>query len=594
MGMTERSSGWYLELMQHSKGLRGAVLAGIVAFCAAQVAGVGPADARPTDARPADSSGRAGRVPIGGSFGAYLEGRFALEEADADHAAERLLKALSSDPGNAELVQQAFLATLMSGRPEAARLARELPDNQAAQLLLGDVEAKNGNWEAAEQHFNRLPRQGLTQVLQPLLVAWAQQGAHHTDAALATLRPYVEGQRFRGVYTLHAAAIADLAGRTAEAARLYRIAQSEYGATNLRLVQFLASWQARQGHPAEAQKTIRGLTEGIDEMSIVIPAMNAAVSVRPVTRATDGIAEAYLALAAAVRQQDAADFSQMLLRLALGLRPDLTSARLLLADIQTSEGHPSQAEATLAPVGAGDPLLALVRLRRAGLAERGGNTEQAIAELEHAAREYPDSPMPLAQEGDLLRSKNRFADAVAAYDRALARMKAPLRSAWPLFYARGIAQERSHDWPKAQADLQRALELSPDQPYVLNYLGYTWADQGQHLQQALQMLTRAVELRPNDGSIMDSLGWVLLRQGDTGVAVKTLERAVELMPEDATINGHLGDAYWASGRKLEAEFQWRRALILKPDPEEQARLEKKLHEYAAQAGVSETAEHHVQ
>src|SRR5205807_8024001 len=136
-----------------------------------------------------------------------------------------------------------------SGRPEAVRLARELPDNQAAQLLLGDVEGKAGNWEAAEQHFNRLPRQGLTQVLQPLLVAWAQQGAHHTDAALATLRPFVEGQRFRAVYALHAAAIADLAGRNAQAARLYHIAQTEYGGTSLRLATFLGSWAAGQGPP---------------------------------------------------------------------------------------------------------------------------------------------------------------------------------------------------------------------------------------------------------------------------------------------------------------------------------------------------------
>jgi Flp pilus assembly protein TadD len=183
---------------------------------------------------------------------------------------------------------------------------------------------------------------------------------------------------------------------------------------------------------------------------------------------------------------------------------------------------------------------------------------------------------------------------VAAYDRALARVKAPQRSAWPLFYARGIAEERAHDWPRAQADLERALQLAPDQPYVLNYLGYTWADQGQNLQQARQMLTRAAELRPNDGSIVDSLGWVLLRQGDTKGAVKSLERAVEMLPEDPTINGHLGDAYWAVGRQREAQFQWRRALILHPDPDEVAKLEGKLRDYATQADGPATAEHRLQ
>ena len=142
-----------------------------------------------------------------------------------------MLRALALDPNNQELIQQAFVACLMAGRPEAVRLARQLPDNPAAQLLLADVDAKAGNWDAAERAFRALPRQGVTQLLQPLLLAWAQQGDGHTDAALATLRPYVDGQRFRGVYALHAALIADLAGRTADAARLYRIAQTDFGGT---------------------------------------------------------------------------------------------------------------------------------------------------------------------------------------------------------------------------------------------------------------------------------------------------------------------------------------------------------------------------
>ena len=151
-------------------------------------------------------------------------------------------------------LQQAFIASLVAGRPEAVQLAHQLPDSQAAQLLLGEVEVRAGHWQAAEQQFHALPRQGLTQLLQPLLVAWAQQGDGRTDAALATLRPLLDGQRFRGVYALHAALIADQAGRTADAAKFYHLAQTEFGGTNLRLAQILASWEARHGHPAEAQQ----------------------------------------------------------------------------------------------------------------------------------------------------------------------------------------------------------------------------------------------------------------------------------------------------------------------------------------------------
>ncbi|MBV9653119.1 MAG: tetratricopeptide repeat protein [Acetobacteraceae bacterium] len=557
---------------------------------------LGMAAAAPSFAAvPAQSGRKVPKLPIDGAPGEYLAGRLALSQLDSEFAADAFLKALAVEPGQMDLLQQAFLACLMSNRPEAVRLARELPDNQAAQLLLGGVEAKTGNWDAAEQRFRAMPRQGLTQFLQPLLVAWAQQGAGRTDAALATLRPLTEGQRMRGIYAMHAALIADLGGRPGDAGRLYRIAQSDYGGINLRLARIVASWQARTGHPADAHQTLRALTDGNDDMSIALPALIASAGSRPVARATDGIAEAYLALAAAMRQQDQSDSSMLLLRLALNLRPDFTAARMMMAENEAAGGNPAQALHTLAPIPATDPLSSVVRLRRAAFTDRAGNSEDAERELDQLARDYPESPLPLAQLGDLLRSKNRFTDAIGAYDRAITRVQAPQRSAWPLFYARGIAEERSKDWPRAQADLERALQLSPDQPYVLNYLGYSWADQGEHLSQARQMLTRALELRPTDGSIVDSLGWLQLRQGDTKAAVQSLERAVEMMPEDATINGHLGDAYWAAGRKQEAQFQWQRALVLNPDADEAARLETKLRNYATQTEApGTTAEHRVQ
>jgi Flp pilus assembly protein TadD len=149
-----------------------------------------------------------------------------------------------------------------------------------------------------------------------------------------------------------------------------------------------------------------------------------------------------------------------------------------------------------------------------------------------------------------------------------------------------VAEERAHLWPKADADFHRALELSPDQPFVLNYLGYSYADMGHHLTEAREMIERASERRPNDGAIIDSLGWVMYRQGDSKSAVKTLERAVELEPEDSTINGHLGDAYWAAGRKVEAQYQWRRALTLNPPPDDAAKLEAKLNPGHAGAVIS--------
>ncbi|HEX2939686.1 MAG TPA: tetratricopeptide repeat protein [Rhodopila sp.] len=512
-----------------------------------------------------------------GAIGDYLAGRYALSHGDYAVAANNLLKAVAADPGHhSDVILEAFIACVNAGRPEAVSLAKQLPNSQVAQLVLADVDIKAGHWQAAEEKFHALPRQGVTQFLQPLLVAWSQAGEGRTDTALATLRPYIEATRLRPIFALHAALIADIGNKTADAQTLYGIAQAGLNEPNLRLVQMLASWQARQGQPAEAQRTLASLPGVAPDLSIAMPALLANVINRPVPDAADGIAETYFTFAAMLRAQDQNDFALVILQLALDLRPDFSAARLVAADILQNQGQPGSALRMLTDVPSHDALMPVVRLRRAALQARLGHTEEALHDLQQMAQDYPDSPLPDEQLGDMLRAKQKFPEAVAAYSKAIARITDPAPSDWVLFYDRGVSLEQSHEWPKALADFEQALKLSPNQPFVLNYLGYSWADRGHHLDQARQMIERAAQIRPNDGAITDSLGWVMFRQGDYRDAVKTLEKAVELEPEDATINGHLGDAYWAVGRKIEAQYQWRRALTMHPAPEDAAKLEAKL------------------
>jgi tetratricopeptide (TPR) repeat protein len=517
-----------------------------------------------------------GRYVPSGVFGDFLAGRFASVQSDPTTATDAFLKALATNPGDPDLLEQAFIASVMSGRSEAVQLARQLPNNPVAQLLLADQDARSGNWSAAEQRFQALPQQGLTQLLRPLLVAWAQAGAGETDAALATLRPVIAGRRFRGIFALHAGLIADLAGNREEAARFYGIAQAEMPQMNLRLAQMLASWQARSNHPAAAQHALAALADGSPDMTIAMPALEAAGAERPVERPTEGMAEAYLALGGALRAQDSHEYAMLMLRLALDLRPGLTAARLLAADLLSSDHHPDAALQMLASVPNDDPLGPVVRMRRVGIMVQTGHADEALRELDRIAADYPDSALPSIQRGDILRSKEHYSEAIAAYTIGIAKLTQPGPEDWPVFYDRGIAYQQAHEWQKAEADFHHALRLAPDQPYVLNYLGYSWADKGEHLAEARQMIQKAAEHRPNDGAIIDSLGWVMLRQGDVGNAVQLLERAVEQEPEDPTINAHLGDAYSAAGRMLEAQYQWRRALTLNPGPEDTAKLEAKL------------------
>ncbi|AHJ68308.1 Tetratricopeptide repeat family protein [Granulibacter bethesdensis] len=523
------------------------------------------------------------------AYGDFLAGRHAALQGAFNQAADSLLQAMKADPGNRDLVRQAFIACLMAGRPEAVNLARQLPENPAAQLVLANDSVRDGDWDAASQRYAGIGQNGLTQLLQPLFSAWTQAGADRINGALKTLLPHIQGGQLQGIYALHAALIADQAGRKQEAASFYDIAAHSLGAENLRLVRIMASWQTREGHPEAAIRLLNNLGSGGEVLGMAIPALIEASAKPVVPTPADGIAEAYLALAATLRQQpEGADASRLLLRMALDLRPDFTEAKLLSADILDADKHKQGALEQLSGIKDSDPLAPLAQVRRVVLLDETGHTDQALAILDKLSKQFPSFAFPLVLRGDILRNKQQFEAALNAYDKAIALLPHPQSHDWSVFYNRGVTLERLHQWPRAEADFQKALSLSPDQAAVLNYLGYSWTEQGMHLDRARQLIQRAVEIRPNDGAIIDSLGWVLLRQGDRRAAVRYLERAAELVPNDPTINGHLGDAYWETGRKLEARYQWQRALSLNPDPTERPRLESRLEQANQDADASTT------
>jgi tetratricopeptide (TPR) repeat protein len=535
----------------------------------------------------ADPTASADRTPSGyGEAGNYLAGRFELSQGDFGPAARDLLKASADNPNDQDLLLQAFIACVNAGRPETVQLALRLPNNQVAAMVLANAAAKAGDWHQAVVRFRAMPRDGVMQLLEPLLLAWASQGTGDTDQALNTLRPFMDNPRYRPIVALHAGMIADIAKRPVEAAAYYQQAELGMGEQSPRTALILASWHARSGQLAEAEGILGRMANSVPEATIALPGMIASLNQRPVATPLDGMAEAYATFAAALRTEQTGEFALIMSRLALDVRPNSATTRLLAADIQANAKHYDMALELLDKAAQiNDPIVPLIRLRHAAVLQEMGQTDEAIREVERIGRDYPDSSLPDQELGDLLRQKQQFSQAVDAYDRVIARIRQPAPNDWVIFYSRGIAYERTGQWTRAEADFNRALELSPDQPSVLNYLGYALADMGRNLDQAREMIQKAAARRPNDGAITDSLGWVLYRQGNVAEATRILERAVGLEPEDPTITEHLGDAYWASGRKIEAQYQWRRALTLNPSPEDAAKLEAKIkaHPYGTVA-----------
>jgi tetratricopeptide (TPR) repeat protein len=538
------------------------------------------------DAGRSSAGGESGSadVAVNGAMGAYLSGRSALLSGDSDAATRIFLKGLALEPDNSDLQNGAFLAALKAGRPEATELARQVQSGIAAQLLLANADIKAGRWSGAERRFDGIVQKGPIQILLPVLIAWSQFGDGRADAALATLLPLTSNQRLSGLYGLHAALMADLAGRAPLAGQMYALAANNSGGANIGLARILASWSARNGQIAEARKRFAPFDSNGGNLALAVPNLIRHAADIQVRDAKDGLAEAYFTLAAASRGQDGNNLSDLLLRMALDLRPDMGLARLLQADALDEAGHPADALDALADADSDDPFYQSVEMRRAAYQAKLGKIDPALAILDRLQKEFPDRQEPYILRADILRDAKRFAEAVTAYSGAIDRLGRTSATDWPLFYERGIAYDQSKQPDLAEKDFLHALQLAPDQPFVLNYLGYSWTEQGRNLDRAHQMIERAVALRPDDGAIVDSLGWVELKRGNTRGAVRLLQRAVELQPADPTLNAHLGDAYWAAGRKLEAQFQWRRALVSSPDPDEVPKLQAKLRDSEAALG----------
>jgi len=514
------------------------------------------------------------------SPGAFLAAEFASHEGDVKRAAAGMQDALAADPDSVELRNDAFVLALLARSPDAAALARNVPENPFSALLLATLAAKAGNWQTAELGFAELPHDTLTDAMKPLLMAWAQEAQGFPDRAMDTLQPAMTNGKLGAICLLHAALIADAAHRDGLAQRLYADLAKAQTQPSLQFAEMFSSWQARSGDIAAARAVIADAVRAAPELEIAKAGLMDSLAHPQAPDATEGLARAYVEVAAALRAQNHNDLASLLVQLALEVRPDLTDAHLLASDIASTQKQLRLASDDLEGIGPGSPIWPVVELRKAALYERENRAAAAIALLHQIAAAYPDRPEPLIQIGDTLGDQKQFEAAITAYDQAIAMLRHPTSSDWVVFYARGSMLERIHQWPRAEADMNRALELSPDQPYVLNFLGYSMADRNENLPLAQDMIQRALKARPNDGAIVDSMGWVKLREGDTKAALRLLERAAELEPEDPSITGHLGDAYWDVGRHIEAEDQWRRALVLKPDPDDQARIEARLKDLA--------------
>jgi len=517
--------------------------------------------------------------------GAYLAGRHAQETRDYAAAATWFEDALKSDPASPELISRTFLMEASEGRFERARLLAQqeltLDSTDAvAELILLIDRIKAGDKAGALARAEALPGDGVHRYLGPLALAWTRMAVGDLAGADAALRQLDKFNGFAPLEYYQLGLLYDFAGQPDKAEENFKKTLDATGQLNWRLTDAMANFYERHGRADEADALYQRFIKdnaGSELAESVLARKPAEPPAPSIVSAEDGLAEALFDLASVVNQPETIDLALLYARCALQLRPHLALAQLLLSDVLSAQSKPEESLAILAEIPPSSPYSWSARLRVAADLEMLDRTEDAITQLKEMSAEAPTRAGAEMQLGDLLRGKKRFSEAAKAYNEAIRRLQAAgMPERWSLYYSRGIALERSGQWKSSEADLLHALELKPDQPLVLNYLGYSWIDKGENLQRGLKMIEKAVELRPEDGYIVDSLGWAHYRLGDYTSAVEYLEKAIELVPEDPTINDHLGDAYWQSGRPSEARFQWRRALQFGPEADEVKPIEAKL------------------
>ena len=520
-------------------------------------------------------------------FGAYLAASQARLLHDFDQASDLFRSVLKVKPDTVPVLSRAFLNAIEAdNRKEAERLAETLLDHSdsafVSRLVLALKAMREKNYDLLVGDGDK-PKFADKMLFEPLVKGWAYAGAGDAKKGIKEFESLNDRGQLTSFHDYYSALIYDFSGETEKAAKAFaRLEKAQEG--SIRVIIAHGRFLERQG---QADKAIaiydRFLAENGDNLAVLeerARAKRGDAAPAFINTASHGVAEAFYAFGAEMAGRDSGT-SVLFLRMALFAYEDHDPARLLLArlfevngrlptalaeyrKIDGSGAHALSAKTRAAEISAEIDEAAIDRslLELRGLADR--------TEL-HAGRR-----LVLETMGRIMGDKKRWDEAIEIYSTMIDDLDTPVRDDWRLYFARAVAYERSKRWEKAETDLKAALDLEPEQPEVLNYLGYSWIDRGMNLTEGRIMIERAVEARPDAGFIVDSLGWVHYRLGNYEQAVKALERAVALEPGDPTINDHLGDAMWRVGRKIEARFQWRHALGMNPTPELEAIIRHKI------------------
>ena len=558
------------------KGLAAPILAltaafGLCACASAPPAAPGDVASTVTQAPPEDRS----------PFGLFLAGEAALDN-DANQDAAQYFARADREDQDALIRQKAFLAAVAAGDVDkAAALAAGVGGDvsggvpRLGRLVQAVSDLAGGRGKDAYAILSK-DAGGFAYVDgYQLLKPWAALAAG--DGAHAVMLPDTQGQKLNRMAAVLSRSLID--------ERLHRFDEAEAGyktlTANAQLgVFYVLSYGAyleRRARADDAEALYKKYLAKIPEDRDLQSALTRVMERRPAPPMPTIAAGAGRALTSAAELalvQRSVEEGEIYLRLGLKLDPTNDEAWLLLGDVEAAADRYPQARDDYARVSPASTTAIEARERIITSYENAGDHDTALTLARELAKAAPEDRGALLILAETLRGKEQYEESAQVLAHVMD--ADPADEDWTLYFLRGTALSEAGHWAEGERDLLKALSLQPDQPDVLNYLGYTWVEKNERLEQAMAMLQKASTAEPESGEIADSLGWAYYHLGDYHSAVLNLERAVSFNAVSPEINDHLGDAYWQVGRKTEAQYQWRRVLSLQPAPELKAATEKKL------------------
>lgn len=515
-------------------------------------------------------------------YGSFLAARYAQSNRDVEVSARFYADALAFEPGSGFISERAFQSALLAGDfnradeaavasvddPGAARLTDIYLS--AAQLAGARLDIEAGGRDRAD---------AFSELIGAMLDQWALVRDRRVDAALVEAGEISSPFAAAGQILVHRALLLERGGRGDEAEDAYRAAHAALDMQDFTAV-LLGAFLERQGREDEAEALYRQRVAASGaypdpDIRAALTRVEEGGRAPRFPRPDEAAARALFAPATLLTRQAPVDYSALFLRMIQRLDPDFQRNQIALAEVLRELELTDAALGVYRSVDEG-PFAARAGLQAAWLDFQTGDPARAIETAERLvdAEGTESSRLLLA---DMLRASGRCAEAAPIYEQAIAaRDSAGVEPDWRHYYYAGVCRQRADGWAAAEPLFISGVEAAPDEPRVLNHLGYNWIVLETRVEDGFALVSRAAELAPDNGAVLDSLGWGHFKQGRVDEAVRWLEDAVARSPGDPTINWHLGDAYAAAGRDLEAEFQWRRALELEPDDRERALITRRL------------------